>query len=236
YNISEEECNEIDRFLRGDMHEEEIALFHARIQNDISLAEKVKEMKLMMFAVSETALQNNLNSYHSQLQPSVSPKTFSFRMSWWIAACFIVAIATGIVFYNQSVPARLFAKYYKPDPGLITAMGEGSNYNFERAMVDYKSGAYAKAFASWNQLLKTNPANDTLQYFTGVSAQAASKNEIAINHLSLVAANTESAFYKEACWYLGLAYVKSNEKEKAIYYLEKSGRTEAGKLIDQLQQ
>ena len=45
---------------------------------------------------------------------------------------------------QETVHQKLFAQFYQEDPGLITAMSSEGQYEFDRAMVDYKSGNYWK--------------------------------------------------------------------------------------------
>ncbi len=113
-------------------------------------------------------------------------------------------------------------------------MGNSTDYDFEKAMVEYKNGEYEKAFTAWNILLKQRPENDTLIYFTGVAAQAQEKDSIAINRLQQVVNNSKSTFYKDANWYLGLLYLKQGEPQKAISYIQQSGYPKSKDLINDI--
>ena len=129
---------------------------------------------------------------------------------------------------------KIYAAYYKPDPGLITAMGASDNYVFNRAMLDYKTGNYKKAIDTWRRLKNNMPQNDTLTYFLGAAEQANGNSKAALILLKQTASYTTSTFYKDACWYTALALLKEGSAKEAIPYLEKSGRPESKELINKL--
>lgn len=101
-------------------------------------------------------------------------------------------------------------------------------------MLDYKTGDYKNAITEWSKLKTDMPQNDTLDYFLGVAQQADGNSAAAITLLKSIAADTAKPFYKEACWYTGLALLKQGTVNEAIPYLEKSARPESRELINQL--
>ncbi len=94
-------------------------------------------------------------------------------------------------------------------------------------MVEYKNGEYAKHWKTWSALLKQNPGNDTLIYFIGAASQAKGDDDRAIENLQQVAADSSSFFYKDACWYLGLSYLKKGDTKRAAEYIERSATRKA---------
>ena len=109
-----------------------------------------------------------------------------------------------------------------------------NNYAFNKAMVAYKEGKYQEAIGSWEKLYQNNPDNDSLNYFLGAAHLANSEAHKAIPYLENVFPQAESSFQQESLWYLGLAYLKSGEVEKAKEFLEKSNRPEKEELLNQL--
>ena len=101
-------------------------------------------------------------------------------------------------------------------------------------MLDYKTGDYKKAIDEWSKLKTGMPKNDTLNYFLGVAQQADGNSAAAITLLKSMAADAAKPFYKDACWYTGLAFLKQGAVNEAIPYLEKSGRPESSELINKL--
>ena len=91
----------------------------------------------------------------------------------------IVSFSYWMFFYKGNRDEKLYSKYYITDPGLATVMGNSPDYDFEKAMVEYKNGDYGKAFKTWNALLKQKPSDDTIIYFVAMAAQAQHKDSIA---------------------------------------------------------
>ena len=131
---------------------------------------------------------------------------------------------------------KTYATYYKPDPGLMSAMGTSDNYFFNKAMLLYKTGNYKAAIDEWSKLKNELPQNDTLTYFLGAALQADGNNAAAIRLLKSMTTDPAKSFYKEACWYTGLALLKQGAVKEAIPYLEKSDRPESSELISKIKQ
>ena len=232
-DISPEELERIERFLNNEMDAAESAAFAAALKNDASLRDKTEEVKLLLLGVKEAAVKEKLKDYHTEIKPAAKTPVLSMKR-WLVAASVIIVAGVAAWFFlvnKTDADKKLYSKYYTPDPGLATVMSSSSNYDFEKAMVEYKNGDYNKALATWKQLLTQKEDNDTLIYFVGAASQAAGKEEEAIAQLQKIAGNPNSAFYNDACWYLGLCYIKKGDKAQAKTYLEKSGFPKAAELI-----
>ena len=90
-------------------------------------------------------------------------------------------------------------------------------------MLDYKTGNYIKAINEWSKLKTGTSSNDTLNYFLGAAQQADGNNASAIALLQSMTADAEKPFYKDACWYTGLALLKQGKINKAIPILWAQG-------------
>jgi len=238
-HITPEELEQIERYLQHSMPADEAASFSDRIVADEQLKEKVNLVRLTFLGINEAVLSGKLHHYHEELkprQPARKPgSAFSLRWSLAAAILLLLSFATWWGIRSGKSNERLYSRYYKPDPGLMTLMSaENTSYEFEKAMVEYKNGDYARALSEWRSQLSRRPGNDTLLYFTGVAAQAAQRHALAIESLKPVADNRQSAFQNDACWYLGLAYVAKGEKQKARSYLDRSGRPERKQLLREL--
>lgn len=240
YNISAEDFENMEQYLLGDMSSEEKMAFEKQVAVDALLAAKLKEMKLLVAGIEAAAMKKQLSSY--QLSTAEKPAeqkiavvaAFNRRLLMAASVIVLAAVAVWLFVIQGNKYEKAYAAYYKPDPGLMTAMGITDNYAFNKAMVDYKTGNYKKAIATWNSLKTGMPANDTLDYFLGAAEQADGNNEAALRLLKKIADDPSKPFYKDACWYTGLAFIKKGVLQEAIPYLEKSGRTERIELIEKL--
>jgi tetratricopeptide (TPR) repeat protein len=239
FHITPEELEQIDRFLHDQMSVAEAEAFAASVQADRSMQEKVQAVRLTILGINESVLAGKLNEYHKAVKPSqtVEGRIARFSGKWAFAAAALLLVCLGAwwTIRTLSTHQRLYSEYYQPDPGLMTLMSSGSNnYTFEKAMVEYKNGEYDKALKAWSTMLSERPDNDTLLYFIGAASQANSEKTAAIEYLQRVAVDSNSAFQKDACWYLGLAYLSIGEKGKAIDNLKRSEHQQSIALIHAL--
>lgn len=238
-NISPEELEEAERYLDNRMTAGEAEAFAARMERDEMLRQKVHELKLTILGIREEVLGHRLKEYHKEvLSPAGKSNTSrTFFGRWALAASLIMLISVSGVWLTEKFDkaGSLYSKYYQPDPGLMTLMSTGNmDYDFEKAMVEYKNGEYEKALRAWTELLKAKTGNDTLLYFSGAAAQAEGNEDAAINFLIPVARKQNSIFKNEAYWYLGLCYLKNGDKEKALKYIEQSEQPHSRELAEEL--
>ena len=218
------------------MTSEERNTFDKKLKEDATLRQQVEDTETILFGVRKALFKNKANDFHEELIQDKAPiiadtKVFKLNFkSLSIAASIVILLGCFWFLNRQTSNEALFNKYYIEDRGLETNMGDTDSYNFDDAMVDYKSKKYNLAIDKWKTLLKNKPKNDTLNYFLGV-AHLANKNEIkAENYLKTALETTQSEFLNEAYFYLGLTYLKMDNIDLAIENLEKTD-TELSKTI-----
>ncbi len=240
YNISTDELQNIEQYLVGEAGAEERIAFENKMATDAAWAAKVNEVRLLLTGIETASLKDRLDSYHTSIKKNQlhqsGGKVISFSRKLMMAAsiALLVSILAWLFLLRENKYEKLYAAYYKPDPGLMSAMGVSGNYLFNKAMLDYKTGNYKKAIEEWSKLKTAMSPNDTLNYFLGAAQQADGNNEAAVALLQSIANDTVNPFYKEACWYTGLSLLKQGKTNEAIPYLEKSGRPESAELISKL--
>lgn len=241
YSISIPELENIEAYLLGTMSIDQQHAFEASMHTNEEWRKKVDEVKLLLAGIETVSLKERLDVYHEKIrqsQPVVenTGRIIPIHRRFWVAAAVLLLTVVSVWWYTQRETKleRLYNAYYKPDPGLMSAMGIGDNYLFNRAMLDYKTGNYKRAIEQWSQLQQTARHNDTVNYFLGVAEQAGGNGEAAIALLASVASDTARSFYKDACWYMGLALLKKGNVKDAVLYLQKSSRPESTDLINQI--
>ncbi|MEO5650553.1 MAG: tetratricopeptide repeat protein [Ginsengibacter sp.] len=237
-DITPEEFEMLEQYVLEKLPIAEQESVTKRLEADAVLRQKLYSVQLLLLGVQEASLNKKMEQFHQDIRSVKKNSSSSHRkiysMRIWLAAASVIIIATlgALLYFNSSTSdSKLFSTYYKPDPGLIGTMSVSDNYLFDRAMIDYKTGEYAKAISAWESLLKTHPANDTINYFLGSAYLAFDKNAKAIDYFRIVTNQQESYFYKDACWYIGLALLKNDEKKEAISFIEKSNHENKEKLL-----
>lgn len=235
-DIAPEEFEIIEQYILQQLPAADADVFTARLQNDEVLRNKLHAVRLLLLGVQEASLTNTIADFHNDLKKSTKesqPTGKMISLKYWLAAASVLLIvALGVIFFNgPDTTEKIFATYYKPDPGMISTMGTSDNYMFDRAMIDYKTKNYDKAIEAWENLLVTNPANDTLNYFVASAYLAKKQNDKALEYFQKVIAVSNSYFLKDAYWYAGLTMVNEGRTKEAIPFIEKSEHPQKEALL-----
>ena len=243
FNITQEELELIDKYLNKQLPESELAAFEKKLADDETWRDKVDQIRFMSIGIQESTLSAKLNNFHSLLNVEANGKTQkSIEINWGkrlaVAASTILVVGTlsWLLFFKKTVNEQLFANYYQADPGLPTLMGVSDNYEFDKAMVDYKMGDYDKALKTWEGLLKDNANNDTLNYFIASAHLADNNPESSLAFFDKVIGSTNSVFLQDAQWYKALILLNKGNKQEAINLLQKTEHPDKEALLRKLKE
>ncbi len=242
-DISQEEFEVFEQYILEQMSNEEELAFSKSLAADKEFQDKFEMVRLLLVGVQEAGLKNRIEVFHKDLISSsentvqASGKLTSVKR-WLVAASVVIIAGLGtLLFMNtDSKKEKIFATYYKPDPGLISAMSTSGNYIFDRAMIDYKVGEYDAALKTWESMLVAKPENDTLNYFIGSAYLAKEKNELALTYFQKVIENANSYFLNDARWYTGLLLLKEDKIKEAIPFIEMSEHHDKESLLLKLKE
>ncbi|CAN5759997.1 hypothetical protein BH11BAC3_BH11BAC3_34920 [soil metagenome] len=235
-HITEDELELIDQYLNNQLPAADKIAFEERLAGDAAWKQKLEEIKLISLGIQEAALRELLptfNNVNKQLHTRVISMNRIKKMAAAAAVIGLISVV-GLMFFKTPAEDKLYASYYQPDPGLATEMGIADNYEFSRAMVDYKTAHYTEALVRWEKLLVANTANDTLNYFVGCASLANNDLSKAVSSFTNVTQNKQSVFEKEAYWYLGLALLKQKNKTAAIAAISQSDHPGKDALLAKL--
>lgn len=236
--ISQEQQETFERFLMGDMNTREQERFKKELDANQDLKTQFEDFKDLFSVIEETALKDTLDEFHSTVSTSDRGHVKSQKSRFYlIAASVTIFLLLGSFwFFNRQTPGeKIYTKYYTPDPGLPTVMSDTEDYEFYEAMVDYKQENYNTAISKWEELLKTKPENDTLNYFLGVSHLANKDLSNASFYLDKVKNAEASVFYKDANFYFGLLQFKAGDFDKAKEALRNSDSDISKEILKNLE-
>ena len=141
----------------------------------------------------------------------------------------LAAVITGVIILIRSLfpssdPNRLYNRFYTP-LNLVSEVTRASanvtaNLNLEAAIGYYKEGDYQRAMDGFSNLAPDGIPEGNILFFKGITSLAV-KEFYEASSLLYKAAISDGDFSKEAQWYLGLAYLKTGEKEKAAECFQK---------------
>lgn len=201
----------IEGYILGRMTREQSEKFELELAQNNELAHEVEALKDSILSAQISGFHDDLSSVVHDADEDKSSKVISLYPLLGLAAG--IALLVGVYLWMQeAVPVhqQLYAAYYTPDPGTLTAMGSEETRSYLEAMVDYKAGEYESALAQWNLLLDERQS-DTLEYYISAAQMALGKMDEAKAGFQHIARDTASSFQDDALWYLGLCYLKAGE-------------------------
>jgi tetratricopeptide (TPR) repeat protein len=240
-NISQEEFERIESYLLKSMGEEEKVVFEKELLENKELSDKFQIIESILGGIEEAVFKENLEVFHQELQENTKNNVKEVKIFPWkplsIAASFLLLMGlfTWLFLFRPDANEQLFMAHYQPDPGLVTAMGNSMEYEFDRGMVDFKLGDYAAAIQRWEKLIQEKPGNDTLNYFLGAAHLGLRNTDSSEFYFEKVLSVGSSRFIEDAFWYLALTNVLKGDFEKALSNLDQSNHPEKEKLIQSLQ-
>jgi len=215
----------IDRYFENSLSPKEQKLFNDLLQNDPDFkAEFIfqKDLKQVVAVNQHEELKSTLSQIEKEVQKN--SRIMIIPKKWMVAASLFLITSLGIytiksVYYPSN--EAIYTEFFQADRNTIEPVVRGESIKTieYRAFVAYEAGDYYKAINLFNSV-KT-PDEGYITYYKGLCFLALDKTDEAITLLNKVAVSntlTEKSlgFKEKANWYLGLAYLKNNEREKAI--------------------
>lgn len=211
-----EESELIDKFLRGELDEEQSENFSKLIQANNELRRKVALRKLVVEGIS-LAYAEKLKQDLVEFDKTLDGKK-RFQFSWKMAAVFAFLITASSIAYFVTRTTDPY-NFDIAEPGIPNSMGTENDIEFINGMNEFKAGDYATSGQVFENLLLANPANDTLLYFSGLCDLRNREVKPAIKKFSQV--NGQSEFSNKVTYRLAIAYWADGNNKKAIELLEK---------------
>lgn len=230
-----EELEFIEKYLRQQLNEKELAAFEKWRRDDAGAEKKIRDLRAMQIGIQEYQLEQELKALRPFLDKQ--HKKSRWPLYWAAASVAIVFLTWGIWRYTRpQTNQELFEQYYKPDPGLATFMGLTDKTSFDEGMLSYKTGSYSEAISTWKPLRDGDPQNDTLNYFLGAAYMANKQYENGEDYFAIVIADSLSVFKQDAIWYQSLLFIEEGNVIEAKKLLKTSTNPSADKLLLKLMQ
>jgi hypothetical protein len=147
-----------------------------------------------------------------------SGRSLFVRYTSLAAAALIGAFLLISTLLPSSNPEKIFNTYYKPFDAVSPVtrnVNATSSDEMSSAIANYKTGHYQEAALGFASVSEKNNLAHQPEFLLGLSQLALGNYDKSINLLTDVA-NSSGEYTKEAKWYLGLAFLKTDNKVKAI--------------------
>lgn len=220
----------IERYFENSLTGEERLKFNELIRSDEEFKNEFLFQKDLKKAISNhqnRELKETLEIFEKNVQNS---SLFTvIPVKWMAAASLVLLLSTGAwVVRNYMFPSneRIYETYFEPYQNTIVPIVRGAEINTieYRAFVAYESGEYHKAVNLFNSL--ENAKDKYVQFYKAMCFLSVDKADEAIQTLLPLANDSsndlEAMDWKQkAEWYIGLAYLRQDKEQEALYYFNK---------------
>lgn len=216
---------QIEQYCEGKMSLEEKSAFEAKLFIDEDLKDELELYKTIVSSFKSTkeeSVRTKLKEIDAELDKGFNLNTnrssTTIKNKNYFAIAASVTIIIGLISYFMffyTSKDKLIASFEVEEPGLPVLMGSSSNVIFDDGMSTYKQNDFQSSLPIFENLLKDNPASDTLNYFVGIILSRMNKHNEAMPFFETVVMNSNSSFQSKASYYLGLCYWKTNDMFKA---------------------
>lgn len=216
----------IEKYFRGELSEEELQLFHQKLQQDAAFEQDFRDMKLVREGVKETARSKALdilqNTEARLSQKETTKINVSMRRLVSIAASLLI-IATVSYFAisdrtgGSMTGDEVFTAYYEP---YINLRGPVRGENIEintlsaRAYNAYDIKDYSTSANLFNDLLTVEKSAENF-FYSGIANLEAGNLDVAKNNLNTVM-NNYTELREQAQWYLAMTLFKDGAEDEAV--------------------
>ncbi len=222
----------LESYLRGDIGTDEVLDLEGYALSSEELTIAVKDYENALIQLEGVALKEQLK----KMETSVSEVTAaSTKKSWYaIAAVLLFLITAGFLWQIMGNEPE-FNEYFEPFDQLRIFRGDGDLG--ANGMEAYSREEYEEAFNLLSEI-NENEIDLELKFYLAVSALASDRTSQSIVLFEDLA-KSDSKYHQQVSWYLGLAYWKNEQPDKAISQLkiiqvEEYNYEEAIRLINQL--
>jgi TolA-binding protein len=201
----------------------------ARLKERFALSQKARPIHEMEREV-EPYLSSHINDGEEELQLKAHLWQGGNRILMQKKRIRLISAAAGILILI-GLPAALlllrqdqklsdlFREYYAPYPCLINERGDGQNVPLNHAMNLYKMKDYEAAASMLSDAVSDTIADPLEGIYLGVCYLEMGKYSNAVTTFETVANLPLHLTTNQAYWYLGLTYLRLNDKEKAKDFL-----------------
>lgn len=236
--------DEIKRYVQGQMEEKEqrdvekhladcqfcsdAVEGYASVENFEQVDEVLEEFSLSSQEQNQIAQETKVVNIQ---EARASRSSFFLKAA---AAILLISIPAALLLYsNANQGPQLFADMIDVVP---------SNYDYAQrtddstkmrqepffmALQAYDSKEYSKSLVLFRQHLKEAPEDKAAVFFSGIAYLKNGQTQKAIAALEQVYLDTESGFHLDATWYLALAKLKQNDKQRAKSLLQVLTQTDS---------
>ncbi|OFX44266.1 MAG: hypothetical protein A2046_16945 [Bacteroidetes bacterium GWA2_30_7] len=233
----------IEKYLDGELQDNDLVKFELEIQNDKELKEDLflhREIRKVLSDKDVFDLRLKLNAIRKnyQTEKKYLRKKKPVLIYTILSVIVITVISFVFVFNHKLTNDELFEKYYKQYRSeIITQSAEKSTDEiYTNALRIYDKNQFKQAIEMFNLISDTSQYFTSKEYFTGLSYMELKNYYEAVKHFKTVLNSKPGLIEEDAIWYSALCYLKTNQNQQAIKQLRflQNSNSEYKKHVDDI--
>jgi len=213
----------IEQYLANEMAPPERAAFRKELQESQELADELKFSQ----TIDSALIRDDIIELRRKLIAAINagrvvkeevPVVRMNTRKWWYAAASVLALcAVAATLYLQTPRSvsndSLFSQYYNSENIIDQTRGD---QNIVEAVIKFQQKDFKTASVLFKSILDKDNSNIALWFYYGISNIETQNFENSIKAFKTIIEQNDNLYVEHAEWYLGLCYLKSNQKQKAI--------------------
>jgi hypothetical protein len=213
----------VEHYLANEMAPLERAAFKKDLRSNQDLAEELKlsqtiDSALMRDDIIELRRKLITAIDASRVVKAEVPVVRMYTRKWWYAAASMLALcAVAATLYLQTSRNisndSLFSQYYNSENIVDQTRGD---QNIVEAVIKFQQKDFAAASVLFKSILDKDNSNIAVWFYYGISNIETKNYDNSIKAFTTIIKQNDNLYIEHAEWYLGLCYLKNNQKDKAI--------------------
>jgi hypothetical protein len=213
----------VEQYLANEMAPAERAAFKKELKSNTELAAELKLAQSIDSALGRTdvielrqklILAINAGRTVKEEVPLVKMNS----RKWWYAAASLLAFcalaATLYLQTNHTVSNEsLFSQYYNADNIVDQTRGDE---NIVEAVIKFQQKDFNMASKLFKRILDKDDTNIAVWFYYGISNIETKNYDNSIKAFNTIISQNDNLYIEHAEWFLGLCYLKNNQKDKAV--------------------
>ncbi|MFZ6050573.1 hypothetical protein [Halocola ammonii] len=215
----------IDDYLLDRLSESQKQEFEAAVENDPELEKKVEEAEALkegIEALGRAEQKERLRTLEEELTEE-NRENRKHNALWWTGriAAAILLLLVPLYFIVNSIqnndPKKIYATHFEPYPVLESGVvrGEENNTTMTEGLDAYQRANYEVAIEELSSAVDEVENPWSAQFYLALSHLGSDTPKDAIPLLEELSVEEDFKLKEQAKWYLGLAFLKDDQTNKA---------------------
>jgi len=239
----------IERFIAGEMNEDELRWFGKELQTNAELSAELKldkDLDNILFDEDVVEFRRKLIGVFNESKQQEAPRIVRMQPRRWqlaaAAAIAVLVIAGGAILLTRQrsyTAEKLFSMYY--DSNRTIELTRSGNANIVEAILKFQQKDYQGASLLFAEILDKDSSNIAVWFYNGISYIETNRIDDAVKAFRYIVENKNNLYVEHAEWYLGLCYLKNEQIDFAVEQFRKIASDqnnyhckEASKILEKL--